>query len=260
MKDKPSLEARILYSLPPEPRKRINRLLLLSFLGSIIFFVVLGGSLSLMGGKGLMQWKTGLIILSISIINILTAPLWQSRIQTPLIFYLASGFIRIPLFLMMLAFGTSGLELLLPNRSSLWIKLGLLLGTISIPFLIRRKLDWISASLENGHLRYCLDRTDWTWDTRHDADHIREDPKKMRPGFFWRFVTWIGPVIGMSLAGIIGRLNTYVIMALVGTLVGYLTLISLLTDTISLSVELSRLEKDHGKPILLKMPQDGQQL
>jgi len=59
----PAPEAKLLYSLPPEPRKRLRRMLFLGFVGSFLFFLFLGGALSGLMGRGLLQWKIGWILL-----------------------------------------------------------------------------------------------------------------------------------------------------------------------------------------------------
>ena len=249
MEKKPTLEARLLYSMPPEPDKRLRRLLFLGFVGSAIFFLFCGGALSSLTRQGLFQWSIGVLLLILASINWISSPLWVDRITTPGIFYLVNGYIRLPLYMIMLAWGISINALILPSTSTRWINLGLMVGLLFMPFVIMRKLKWIEESLEEGHLKKCLNKQTWTWDPAHDMDHIRKDPKKMRPGFFWRMLFWIGPAIGMSLADIFGRLNALLITSLLGVMLGYLVLISIISDSISLSLVLFGLEKERGQRI-----------
>lgn len=248
----PATEAKLLYSLPPEPRKRLRRMLFLGFLGSFLFFLFLGGALSGLMGRGLLQWKIGWILLLFSFLNLITFPFWLGRIQTPGTFYLVFGYIRMPLYAILLVFGISVLNFLLPVGSARWIHLGLICGLLFLPFVIRRKKEWIEKSLDRGHLNNCLKEKAWTWDAAHDMDHIRKDPKKMRPGFIWRVLFWIGPAIGMSLGNIFGELNALMIASLTSMMAGYLTLISIFTDTISLSFAIFRLEEERGEKIMLE--------
>lgn len=252
MENKPALEAKLLYSLPSEPIKRLRRLLLYSFAGATIFFLFSGGALFGLNGGGLFQWRSGVAILLISFLNLITFPFWMTRIQTPVAFYVVKAYIRLPIFALMLVAGISFIDILLSPGSTRWIGLGLISGLLFFPFAFKRKTRWVEDSLENGYLKRCLNEKSWTWDAAHDMDHIRRDPKKMRPGFIWRLLFWIGPAIGMSLADIFGELNGLLIASLIGIMTGYLTMISILIDTIPISLVILNLEEERGEKIQLE--------
>ena len=57
--------------------------------------------------------------------------------------------------------------------------------------------------------------------------------------------------IASSLADLFGRLNALLIVSLIGIMIGYLVLLSIISDSGSFSLTLSRLEKERGQRIIL---------
>jgi len=246
-----SPEAKILHSLPAEPRKRMRRVLTLGFVGSAALFLIFGGTLSGLRENELFHWTVGGFFLLLSFIFWISSPVWMGEIQHPGRYYLIYGFVRIPIFGILLGYGLSLNATLLPAASARWIILGLLGGLVFLPFAIKRRLEWTEESLKTGNLKKCLNAQKWTWDPAHDMDHIRKDPRKMRPGIFWRLVFWSGPVVGFALADIFGRLNALLIVGLLTTLIGYLAIISIGIISFSFYQTLTKIEKGKGQKLIL---------
>lgn len=251
MTEKPALEARILYSTPQEPKKRLKHYTYRGAFGSVLYFFIFGSGLSLITGKPLFGWKSGVSLVLLSLAFLISASIWLPRIYHASTFYLYSGLIRFPTFVLLLSFGLSTIASLLPPISTMWMLVGLLLGVAIIPMATARRIKWISQSMRTGHLQKSFDKSRGTWNASFDMDHLLKDPKTMRPGFLWRLLFWIGPAIGMSLADIFGKLNALLIVGLGMTLIGYYLLVSIFTDMISRLLELRRMERELGKKIRL---------
>lgn len=193
------------------------------------------------------------MFLLLSFLNLITFPLWLGKIRSPKTFYLISVYLRLPMFAIILSAGISLAKILLPAGSACWIILGLIGGLFVLPLMIKRKMIWVEKSLISGHIKKCFNEKDWTWDASHDMDHIRKDPKKMRPGFIWRMLFWIGPAIGMSLANVFGELNALLIVSLLAIMTGYSAILSIFTHSLTISLVIFRLEKERGEMIQLEL-------
>ena len=251
MTEKVALEARILYSTPQDPIKRLKHYTYRGAFGSVLYFLIFGSGLSLITGTPLFEWKTGVVSVLISLAFLFSASLWIPRIYNASTFYLIGGLLRFPTFILLLSFGLSVITLLLPPISMMWILVGLLLGCAIIPIATISRVKWINQSMTTGHLRKSYDKGRGIWNASFDLDHILKDPETIRPGLLWRIVFWIGPAIGMSLADIYGKLNALLIVGLGMALIGYYLLVSIFTDAISRLLVLRSMERGLGKKIRL---------
>jgi hypothetical protein len=244
----------IKYGLPRSIRGRIRRMPYIS----AGLLTVLGPILGLMlreisGGEGsILAWETGVVLWALSVLLIPAYAVLAGGVKRAATAEAVLALAILPTGLALLDGGFRLSARLLGTGSTLLIGLALLAGLVTLPFVVRNRGQWFRESLRQGPHRQSLDKATATWDSQFDLEVMESSKLLNRPGCLMRLLPWVGPGLGMLLDNIFGeaealRIFVYVIL-LGGYLFIYLPMVALFVRVL----ELRRLEKELGRPIMLK--------
>ena len=237
------------------PRSNSWRLIsgaLLCLIEFTIFFPMAAATGTVNGIPSPFGWPLGLWLWAVSLVLVICYIAAARGIKRAVVFYvlehMAAGLGMVEL----LVLGLSMLDHLVGRAAFLMIGGGVLVGWATMVAKVPARRAWFKAAMERGHLAKSLDVVQASWNTRYDFDQGAAELRAFENrGCLTRMLPWIGPAIGMSLADVVGRWSTMVLVALILLAMGY-WLVGLGTvHAVARHLELRRLEGVLGRPILL---------
>jgi len=180
----------------------------------------------------------------------------RHRVKRAITFYLLVSFAGVPMAMVILVGGVQAFTAHLGEETARWLGAGLLIGLVTLPWVVRARRAWFRKALESGHLSESLDERTAQWDPRQDNRYVEEDPRIARPGCLMRILPWVGPAIGASLSDVLGRATAMTMVTVLFVLVAYAIFYYKLRYIITNSLEFRRLEQELGRPITLLSDSD----
>ena len=242
------------WASPRSLRRRIRLAPVISLAMLTVFGAMVGFGIYTAApaeGPPIISWEVGVAFWLLVATFVPVYSLWVVRVRRAMAAYAALTLAFLPAGIVILDGAIRFSIALAGIGATTVIAIGLLLGVVTLPLIIRTRQLQFGAAIKQGHLRRSLDRERALWDAQFDHDKSLSAGWLRRPGCLIRILPWIGPAIGMSLADVLGRSTANLVMVVGFIGIGYAFVYSGLVQVSVHLREFRRMEKELGRPIML---------